>query len=153
MSEPNLQIPENQDNHTHSNKSDSSKPPNETQTPKSRRQALTNVRRQLTDEELANPGLQKLLLDMLEIAESERDSNKIYITSFYEADKKAAILGERLLADKRVDIFFGVGVGLGGTIVGLSPFFGEIKGFYGIICAIIGVVLIGGSSIGRAIKK
>jgi hypothetical protein len=125
----------------------------DTPTPPTRRLSLTNVRRPLTDEELANPGVQKMLLDILEEAESERDNNKAYIASFYEADKKAAVLGERLLKDKKIDVFFGAGVGLGGAILGLSPFFGQLNVLYGVICGFIGLALITASSIGRAIKK
>lgn len=127
--------------------------PYEIQVPTSRRLSLTNVRRQLTDEELANPGVQKLLLDILEEAETERDNNKVYITSYFEADKKAAILGEKLLADKKIDVFFGVGVGLGGAILGLAPYFSQVNGLYGYICLAIGLVLMIGASIGRALKK
>jgi hypothetical protein len=127
--------------------------PQQTTIPSSRRQSLRNVRRQLTDEELTNSGVQKMLLDMLEEAETDRENFKSYVTSFHEADKKAAILGEKLNADRSIEVFFGVGVGLGGTILGLAPYFGTLQSLYGVICCVIGLVILIGSSIGRAIKK
>lgn len=153
MTEPKPQNQGNQENSLQKKNEALESPPHESQVPTSRRISLTNVRRQLTDEELSNPGAQKLLLDILEEAESERYNYKVYVTSYYEADKIAAILGEKLLADKKIDVFFGVGTGLGGAILGLTPYLGQIKGFYGLICALIGIGLIVGAGVGRALKK
>ena len=121
--------------------------------PSGGRFALRNVRKQLTDDELAQTGTQKMLLDMLEEAENEKENYKSYIINFHEADKKCAILGEKLNADKSNEIYFGSGVGLGGAILGLSPFFWDKGIIYGVICLIIGLGLIIAVSIGRAVKR
>lgn len=121
--------------------------------PIGRRMSFSNLRRQLTDEELSSPGVQKLLLDMLEEAEDECDSLKSYVDKYYSADKKTAVLNEKLNKDNKIDVFFGVGVGLGGAILGLIPFLGEDKTLYGIVSAVIGLTLIIGSSIGRLLKN
>lgn len=121
--------------------------------PTGRRLALRNVRRQLTDEELAQSGTQKMLLDMLEEVENERENLKGFVTNFYESDKRAAILSEKLITDKRIEVFFGGGVGLGGALLGLAPFFWDIGSGYGFVCLFIGVCLIIFACIGRAIKK
>lgn len=121
--------------------------------PVGRRLALRDVRRQLTDEELLSPGVQKLLLDMLEDAETERDEMKNYVKLFHDADKKSCILSERLNVDRSIEVFFGVGVGLGGAIIGLAPFFWGSSVTHGIIALVIGVILILGSSVGRIIKR
>jgi hypothetical protein len=118
-----------------------------------KRLALRNVKKQLTDEELAQSGTQKMLLEMLEDAENETESLKSYVSSFYEADKKAAILGEKLVTERSIEIFFGVGVGLGGAIFGLAPFFWAKDVTYGLICLGIGLCLTIGTCIGRAVKK
>lgn len=118
-----------------------------------RRQALKDVRRQLKDEELAQSGTQKMLLEMLEEAEADKDSLKGYVLSYHEADKKCAILGEKLNADRSVEIFFGVGVGLGGTLLGFAPSLWTDSLLYGIVSVVIGSLLIIGSCIGRAVKR
>jgi len=128
-------------------------PENESVPTTGRRQALRNIRRQLTEEELAQTGTQKMLLEMLEEVETQKEGLKSYVTSFHEADKRAAILGEKLNTDRSVEIFFGVGVGLGGTILGLAPSFWTTNTLYGILCSILGLGLIVGSCIGRAVKK
>lgn len=115
--------------------------------------ALRNVRKQLTDDELAQTGTQKLLLDMLEESECEKANFKEYISKYHESDKNVAILNEKLITNKALDIFFGVGIGLGGAIFGLAPFFWSDNSLYGIICICIGLCLIIGSCIGRALKK
>lgn len=121
--------------------------------PTGKRLALRNVKKQLTDEELAQSGTQKMLLEMLEDAENESENLKSYVSSFYEADKKAAILGEKLIIEKSIEIFFGVGVGLGGAIFGLTPFFWAKDVTYGLICLGIGLCLTIGTCIGRAVRK
>jgi len=120
--------------------------------PTGRRKSFSNIRRQMTDEELSSPGVQKLLIDMLEESESECENLKNYVSSYHVADKRAAILGERLTKDNKIDIFFGVGVGLGGAILGLIPFFSDDKPLYGVVCGFVGFALVIGATIGR-IKK
>lgn len=153
MTEPKPQKLENQDATLVRNSEEIETQSHELQVPTSRRLSLTNVRRALTEDELTNPGVQRLLLDILEEAEAERDNNKGYITSYYEAEKKAAILGEKLLADRKIDVFFGVGVGLGGAILGLVPYFSQLDGLHGFVCGLIGIALIIGAGFGRALKK
>jgi len=121
--------------------------------PRSRRPSFGGIRRQLTDDELQSSGINKLLLDILEEAEASRDEYRSYLDAYHAADKRAAVLGEKLNKERAIDVFFGVGVGLGGAILGLSPFFMDKGIIYGVICLIIGFCLIIGTSIGRVVKK
>jgi hypothetical protein len=118
-----------------------------------RRAAFRDIRRQLIDNDLSNPGVQKLLLAMLEEADTDRENLKPYVNLYHEADKKAAILSEQVKTQKALDIFFGVGIGLGGTIIGLAPFFGGVKPWYGVITALVGLSLIIGAIAGRIANK
>lgn len=120
---------------------------------RSRRQSFDGMRRQLTDDELKNPAINKLLLDMLDEAETSRDEYKSYVDAYHAADKRAEVLLEKLNTNRAIDVFFGVGVGLGGTILGLSPFFMGIGIIYGVICPIIGILLIIGSYVGRVVAR
>jgi hypothetical protein len=119
--------------------------------PTSRRQAFRDVRRQLSDDDLASPGVQKLILDELERAEAECDQLRGYIDRYHEAEKRAAILNERLKPIRSIDLLFGVGVGLGGAILGLAPVFWTEK-LQAVICLIVGALLILGSVAGRLVK-
>jgi hypothetical protein len=118
-----------------------------------RRAAFRDVRRQLTDDELKSSGVQKLLLDMLLEADDEREGLRSYISAFHTADKTAAVLGMQVKAQEALDIFFGVGVGLGGTVIGLVPFFWGVNPEYGIVTGIVGIGLAIGATVGRGIFK
>ena len=118
-----------------------------------RRAVFRDVRRQLTDDELQSSGVQKLLLDMLQEADNEREGLRAYVSAFHTADKTAAILGVQVKSQDAIDIFFGVGIGLGGTVIGLIPFFWGIKSEYGIVCGMVGLGLIIGATIGRIFIK
>jgi len=129
-------------------------PPPDSAVPASgRRAAFRDVRRQLTDDELKSSGVQKLLLDMLQDADEEREALKSYVGLFHETDKVAAVLSEKVKTQTSVEVFFGVGVGLGGAIIGLVPFLWGDKPEYGVITGIVGLVLMIGATIGRIIKK
>ena len=117
-----------------------------------KRVALLDIGRKLTDQELSQTGAQKLLIEMLTEAETENEELKVYQEKFYDADKRAAILSEKLRANRSIEIFFGVGVGLGGTILGFSTFFFTLGISYGLITLVVGLGLIIGSCIGRAVK-
>jgi hypothetical protein len=117
-----------------------------------RRQAFRDVRRELTDADLASPGVQKMVLDELERAETECEQLRAYIERYHEADKRAAILEEKLRPARAAEVAFGVGVGLGGAIVGLAPFFWENR-LQGLLCLLVGILMIFGSIISRMVKK
>ncbi len=119
-----------------------------------RRQAFQYIKRQLAPEELANPGTQKLILDLLITTEAERDELKAYVPKYYEADKRAGVLEEKLKSNKVNEIMFGVGVGIGCAIIGLAPFFYEkINAEGGLIVFGVGIVLTVGFTIGRIVYK
>lgn len=141
--EPKPMIPEESVSYRH----DSSNPAS------GRRAAFRDVRRQLTDDELKSSGVQKLLLDMLQEADDEREGLRAYVSAFHTADKTAAVLDIQVKARDALDVFFGVGVGLGGAIIGLVPFFWGVKPEYGIVTGIVGLGLTIGVTVGRGVIK
>lgn len=117
-----------------------------------KRQAFRDIRRQIEEEDLGSPGVQKMLLDDLERAESECEILQGYIERYHEADKRSAVLEERLRTQTAVEIFFGVGVGLGGTILGLAPVFWDTQP-QGALALVVGLILVIGATIGRVMKR
>jgi len=120
-------------------------PPPEPTPPTGRRQALKNLRRQLSDDELSSPGAQKLLLDALEAKDAECESLSSYVQRYHEADKRAEVLKEKLKTSAATEIGFGVGVGLGGVLIGLAPTIWSQQPTGGILAA-VGVLLMAGGS-------
>jgi len=125
-----------------------------TQTPTSaKRSAFKNVIRQLTDEELKSPAVQKLILDELEQAETDRDEMKVYMHRYHEADKRACILEEKLKTNTTIEVAFGVGMGVGGTLIGLAPSLSQLTETYRMLIAGSGVILVIGAIAVKMIKR
>lgn len=62
---------------------------------RNRRKSLALAHRELNDEELASPAVQKLLLDEIDRLENENIALKSYQSDFYLTDKKLAILEQK----------------------------------------------------------
>lgn len=120
--------------------------------PSGKRQALRNITRQLKDDDLASPGVQRLILDELERAETQCEMLQTYVERFHEADKRAAVLEVAARGEKAIEILFGVGVGLGGTIIGFAPSLWQ-SGNIGPIALIIGAVLVIGAVVARTVRR
>jgi hypothetical protein len=58
------------------------------------RKAFSQAKRLLTDEELAAPAAQKMLLDELDRLEAEKAELVQYRARFYEVDRECAVLRE-----------------------------------------------------------
>jgi hypothetical protein len=118
----------------------------------SKRIVFKEIRRQLQETDLSSPGVQKMLLDELERAEAQCDVLEGYVDRYHQADKRAAVLEEKLRTQTALEIFFGVGLALGGAIIGLAPLFWD-QTFKGPIALTIGMILVLGSAVGRIVKR
>ena len=85
------------------------------------RQALSNVRRELSEEEISSPAVQRMLLDELDRLETEAGELREFKDRFYSADKDAAVLRERLRASVARDS----GLAIGAAMLGLVPSLGH----------------------------
>ena len=81
------------------------------------RQALSNVRRELSEDEMKSPAVQRMLLDELDRLETEVDELRQFKGKFHSADKDAAVLRERLHASLARD----GGLIFGAAIIGVAP--------------------------------
>jgi hypothetical protein len=127
-------------------------PVSSTVSPTGRRLAFQDIKRQLTEAELQNTGTQKMILELLLTTEAERDELKNYVPKYYEADKRAGILEEKLKTNKANEIMFGAGIGAGMAIIGLAPFFWDDKG-HGPIALVVGAAITLGAIVGRICYK
>lgn len=89
-------------------------------TPKGRR-SFARVGREFTDEEMLSSGVQKTLLDDTERLEAECAALRGYMEKFHAADKRAAILEERIKPQTAIDIFAGGALAVGSALVGYAP--------------------------------
>jgi hypothetical protein len=84
-------------------------------------QALRDLRRELTEDDLRNPGVVKLILDRLDAALTRCGVLEAFQERFHESDKEVAVLSERVRSRIALDIAWGAGVAIGAMCVGLAP--------------------------------
>lgn len=94
--------------------------PVSTDVPKGRR-SFAGARRELTDEEMANTGVVKILLDDTERLEGECAVLRDYVEKFHLSDKRSAILHEKLKPQTAIDLFSGAALAVGSAMVGFAP--------------------------------
>ena len=90
------------------------------ETPKSHR-AFSRLKRELSDEELASPGVQKLLLDYLAQADDENATLRSYRDRFHEADKRNGVLEEKLKINTAVEVISMGSLAVGAAALGYAP--------------------------------
>ena len=65
------------------------------------RVALSELRRQLSEDDLQSKGVQKLLLEMLEEGDEKIAHLESFVNAYHDADKRAAVLGEKLVSAEK----------------------------------------------------
>lgn len=130
-----------------------------------RRQSLRELRRELSEEDLT-PAVAKVLLDDLFYAEArcEELAGELagYIERYHDADKRAAVLEERLESRDRVDevkrkgrvaidVVYGTGLGITGILASMVPMIWD-KQPQAILLIAVAVVVGVGSVAVKALK-
>jgi len=114
------------------------------------RSLFRSLTRELSDSDMNNPGVQKMLLADNERLENDNANLKGYIERYHEADKRSAILEEKVRTNKSIDVICGAGMAIGGVIIGLSAKFWDSCGIF---LLMTGMVLMAGSIGARIIKR
>jgi hypothetical protein len=116
------------------------------------RQSFNKLRRELSDEELASPAVQRLLMDEIDRLEGETGDLKEFRNKYHEADRKCAVLAEKNNITKAHEILYGVCLTMGAACLGFArTFWGQQP--VGIIFIAVGLVLIGGGVASKVFKK
>jgi hypothetical protein len=116
-------------------------------------QIFKNITHALTDDDLKNPAVVRLILDRMYTSETQRDEFKQYVGLYHASDKSAGILAEKLKTSVTNEILFGLCLTLGGAAFGLAQYFwAKADGkSAGDICVAVAVILIVGGIFARAI--
>src|SRR5579872_4408465 len=117
-----------------------------------RRQAFRDIQRQLDEQDMTSRGVQKLLLEELERSDSECQNLREYVELFHEADKRAAVLEERLKSNRYADVMFAVCLTIGGASIGWASALWDSSS-KGPIALTFGIILVAGSAIGKVVIK
>ncbi len=84
-------------------------------------QAFRDIRRELSEAELSNPGVQRLILDRLDSALARCDALSGFESRFHERDKRVEVLEERLRKRVALDIAWSGGLSIGLALLTLTP--------------------------------
>lgn len=109
-----------------------------------------NVKRELSEEELASPVVQKLLLNDNYRMEEEIKRLKEVETLYHTKDKEAAILEEKLKKATGTEVLYTACETVGSLLAGISALYWDNKGW---IVLIIGVGLVIGGIIFKYVVK
>jgi hypothetical protein len=116
------------------------------------RQSLARVRRELSEEELASPAVQRLLIEELERLERQNVILAEYRERFHAADKEAAILKEQNKKSLAGEIVFGVALAVGAALVGYAPVLWSNQPS-GSVALGLGIFLMIGGAVSRMVQR
>ena len=110
----------------------------------------SKIRRELSDEDLGNTAVQKLILSEIDRLEIEITKLEIYQDKFHEADKQSAILNEKLKSNNSHEILYSFCLAVGSAIMGLSTLFPIRE--EGWIFLVVGSLLLIGSILSKFVR-
>ena len=116
--------------------------------PASGRSVFNDLGRKLSQEDLANPGVQKLLLHMIEESDTRCEELERVESQYHIADKKVCMLEEKLKTSRAVEIFYTVMLTVGSVYLGA----GISEGKNGTTEFWMGIALMAGAILARMIK-
>lgn len=109
-----------------------------------------NVRRALSEEELASPAVQRLLLSDYDRVERECERLKSFEDEYHKCDKRVAVLEEKLKTSTASEILYTCCVSIGSVLAGVSSIYWNNRGWL-LLC--IGIALVIGSVIYKLVEK
>ncbi|QFY43628.1 hypothetical protein F6R98_14180 [Candidatus Methylospira mobilis] len=117
----------------------------------SSRKSFAKLRRELSDEELSSPAVQRMLIDEIERLDSERIELASFRTKFHDSDKRAAILEERFKSKVSIEIIHVACITVGAGALGYAPSIWQTQPTAW-MATIFGVVLIVAGLAAKAVK-
>lgn len=108
--------------------------------------ALASVKRELTDEDLASPGAQKMLLEELERLREDNVTTHVFRNKFHDTDKQLAVATEKLKHNVAVEIVTSGCLAIGAAALGYVPAAwshqpdGWIALIFGVVLLIVGII-------------
>ncbi|MEW5697683.1 hypothetical protein [Pseudomonas synxantha] len=112
------------------------------------KRALSRIERRLDDEELKHPGVQKMILDRMDVAEEKNASLEKFRTDYYEAMQNLAVANSSLKRMESLDTVQSTMLGVGCLVLGfLTTAWGNWP--LTVVVAVSGVGLVGGSVLSK----
>ena len=111
----------------------------------------SKLRRELADDDLSNPAVQKLLISEIDKLESRVCELELIETKYHETDKDKAVLEEKLRTYNSMEVLYSFCLAIGSGLLGFASMFEvEKKGW---IFIVSGSILIIGGILSKLVKK
>jgi hypothetical protein len=117
-----------------------------------KRSSFRDIRRQLSEEELKQSGVQKLLIEDFERAENECEVLRLFVERYHESDKEVGRLTEKLKTNIALEIITGAGLAGGGAIVSLATMFYPKDTTQGIAAVGVGFFFLVASTVAKIVQ-
>jgi len=85
------------------------------------RKSFSKLRRELSDDELLSPAVQRLLIDEIERLEKVAGEASYYKDEFHKADKNASVLEERFKVKISIELIHFASLSAGAALLGFAP--------------------------------
>jgi len=115
------------------------------------RRSFAKLRRELTDDELASPAVQRMLLDEIERLDAERVDLAAYQNKFHAVDKRVGILEEKFKSKVAIEVIHVACLTVGAASLGYVPAAAS-NGSSGWMFAAFGLILILAAIVAKSIK-
>lgn len=116
------------------------------------RRAFKNVPREFSDEELSSPAVHRFLINDIDRLEQDNVDLSGFQEEYYKADKKAAVLTEKLKANVAQDVAFGVFLTVGAALMSFAvPLW--VHQPFGLVSLSIGSILVIGGIICKVVRR
>lgn len=114
------------------------------------RSPYSRIRREISEEDLASPAVQKILLGEVDKLQSQVCELELIESRFHVTDKKAAVLEEKLKAVNSHEVLYSLCLTIGSAVIGASSIIWNSG--YGWIAIAIGSILVVGGIVSRGMK-
>jgi hypothetical protein len=116
------------------------------------RQSFSKLRRELSEDELRSPAVQRLLLEEVERLERQVSELTTYKEKYYVMDKRTAILEQKVKKSIASEVIFGVCLCVGAAALGFAPAVWNNQPI-GYIAIVFGLILIAGGTVSRLVQR
>ncbi|HCR35936.1 hypothetical protein A2130_00220 [Candidatus Woesebacteria bacterium GWC2_33_12] len=107
--------------------------------------AFSKLSRELSETDLKNPAVGRMLLEKIDTLSSEKVELSGFRQKFYDADKRSAILDQQVQGENKFQILYSLCLTIGGAIFGIAfTTSGETKFVLilsGVVLLLVGSVL------------
>lgn len=117
--------------------------------------ALSNLKRELSEDELKTPGAIRMLLSKIDDYENCQKELQEYKNKFHQCDKQCAVLTTAAKANTAFDILYSFLLAVGSALIGIAPSIqvDNTQNYIPWVLGIVGIIALGGGILAKIFKS